>query len=278
LCTDMDRTVIPNGMQAEDTQARRRFRDFCSSPDVTLVYVTGRHRALVREAITEYALPEPDYVITDVGTRIYRVAGDRWYPLEHWENEIERDWNGRSHGELMQLLAPVGELLLQEDSKQNTHKLSYYLPLHCDHERVMAETERLLEAEGVEASLIWSIDEPENIGLLDVLPRNATKLHAIEFIYHELGYGLEEVLFAGDSGNDLPVLSSEVRSVLVANADKGVQEAAQRLAAEHGHADALYLAKERGLGMNGNYAAGVLQGVWHFLPAFRELLEERGGS
>ena len=40
LCTDLDRTLIPNGRQLEAPQARRRFTEFCESPEVTLVYVT----------------------------------------------------------------------------------------------------------------------------------------------------------------------------------------------------------------------------------------------
>lgn len=273
LCTDMDRTVIPNGMQMEDSQARRRFAEFCTHPGVTLVYVTGRHQALVKEAISEHGLPEPDFVISDVGTKIYRVVDHEWHGLIRWEEEIAKAWNGKGHEQIRQLLSPVSELALQEPGKQNTHKLSYYLSLDIDHTEVIARMERYLKDANVAASLIWSIDEPENIGLLDVLPRNATKLHAIEFLQRSLEYLLDEVVFAGDSGNDLPVLTSPIHSVLVANASVDVQRSALQRAAENGNSDALYLAKERGLGMNGNYAAGVLQGVWHFAPAFRSLLE-----
>jgi len=276
LCTDMDRTVIPNGMQSEDPQARRRFREFCENEEISLVYVTGRHKSLVQEAIKQYELPEPDFAITDVGTRIYRIADHEWQPLKSWEEEIDKDWNGKNHEQIRQLLSPVSELELQEQSKQNTHKLSYYLPLDIDHEAVIARMEKYLDTAKVAASLIWSIDEPENIGLLDVLPRNATKLHAIEFLQSQLGYRSEEVVFAGDSGNDLPVLISPVRSILVANASGDVKAVALKSAEVHGNADALYLAKKNGLGMNGNYTAGVLQGIWHFAPAFRNLLEETG--
>ena len=141
----------------------------------------------------------------------------------------------------------------------------------------MQEMETYLSQEGVMASLIWSIDEAKNIGLLDVLPRNATKLHAIEFLQRQLGYQPKEVVFAGDSGNDLPVLSSPIHSILVANASKDIKEAALKSAANNGNTDALYIAKESGLKMNGNYTAGVLQGIWHFVPSFRNLIEESGG-
>lgn len=276
LCTDMDRTVIPNGAQAEHPDARRRFADFCRHAEVTLVYVTGRHQALVQEAIRNYALPQPDFAITDVGTKIYRTSDDQWQVMNAWELEIDKDWKGKNHQDIKRLLSIFAELRLQELSKQNTHKVSYYLPMNQAQDDLMIRMQECLKREGVDASLIWSVDEPNSIGLLDVLPRNATKLHAIEFLQRQLGYGQHEVIFAGDSGNDLPVLGSAVCSVLVANATDEVKSEAVRLAENNGCRDTLYIAKADGVGMNGNYAAGVLEGVWHYAPSFRGRLIEVG--
>lgn len=276
LCTDMDRTIIPNGTQPEHPGARRMFADFCRLPAVTLVYVTGRHQALVQQAISDYALPEPDFVITDVGTKIYQLAARRWQEWAIWAQEIGRDWIGKTHQQLQQLLNDIPGPYLQEQGKQNTHKLSYYVPLSADPKSVLAQMQTRLDREDVAATLIWSVDEPNRIGLLDVLPRNATKLHAIEFLQAQLGYRLGEVIFAGDSGNDLPVLTSAIPSVLVANASAEVKQTAQNLAKQNGHADALYLAKDGALNLNGNYAAGVLQGIWHFAPAFRDKIQPGG--
>ena len=75
LCTDLDRTLLPNGPQAESPEARRHFAVLTARPEVTLAYVTGRHQALVRQAISDYSLPSPDYVLADVGTTIYEIAG-----------------------------------------------------------------------------------------------------------------------------------------------------------------------------------------------------------
>jgi len=38
---------------------------------------------------------------------------------------------------------------------------------------------------GIKANLIWSIDEQAGIGLLDVLPASANKLHAIHFLMQQ---------------------------------------------------------------------------------------------
>jgi hydroxymethylpyrimidine pyrophosphatase-like HAD family hydrolase len=72
LATDLDRTLLPNGEATESPGARAAFARVAARPEVALAYVTGRHRALVEDAIAEYVLPRPDYVIGDVGTTIIR--------------------------------------------------------------------------------------------------------------------------------------------------------------------------------------------------------------
>lgn len=272
LCTDMDRTIIPNGFEPEHPDARKRFKQFCSNAGVTLVYVTGRHIALVKHAIHNYALPEPSYIISDVGTKIYQMINNQWSEMPEWVTEIDKDWKGYNALDIRQFFSPITELILQESSKQNTHKLSYYLPLYLDNDDVIRRMKSLLANIEIDVSIVWSLDEPKNTGLIDILPRHATKLHAIEFLQKKLDYSLEEVIFAGDSGNDLPVLSSQINSVLVDNASNDIKFEAQQLAAVSGNADSLYIANSSQLEMNGNYSAGVLEGVWHYAPEFRDLL------
>ncbi len=276
LCCDLDRTLIPNGDQPESPAAREQFSAFCARPEVCLAYVTGRHRQLVNQAIADYRLPVPDFAVTDVGSKIYRLNAEDWREVEPWQKQIAADWRGKNHAHLEQALRAIPELQLQEVAKQNRYKLSYYLALDSDKVRILKLMAELLGELAVDASLIFSIDEQAQIGLLDVLPKNATKLHALEFLQQRLGYARGEVLFAGDSGNDLPVLGSGVRSVLVANANAELKDQACELARRNGHGDALYLARNHNAAPVGNYAAGVLQGVWHFCPEFHPQLQGLG--
>jgi len=268
LCTDLDRTVLPNGHQAESPQARPRLRRVAARPEVTLVYVSGRDRRLLREAIEAYELPMPDYAIGDVGTTVYAVGDGRWRAWEAWAREIAPDWVGHTREELAGWLADVPELTLQEPDKQNTYKLSYYAPQDADRARLLDAVRERLQARGVRAGLIWSVDEPAQVGLLDVIPAGATKLHAVRFLMRKLGFDPARTVYAGDSGNDLPVLASEVPAVLVRNAADAVREEALAQARAAGTADRLYLARGGFLGMNGNYAAGVLEGLVHFIPEY----------
>lgn len=274
ICTDLDRTLLPNGLQPESPEARAAFARLTARPEVILAYVSGRHRALVEEAIREYCLPLPEWIVGDVGTTIYHVENGQWRHWLDWERDIAVDWRGLTAGALRPLFADLPALRLQEESKQNRYKLSYYLTLQTDAGALQAEMARRLEAEKLAASLIYSIDEAAGTGLLDVLPARATKLHAVEFLMRRQGYAVGDTVFAGDSGNDLPVLASGIPSVLVANAAAEVAEQASALARRHGTSAALYLARGGFLGMNGNYSAGILEGVAHFLPFTRLWMEQ----
>jgi hypothetical protein len=61
--------------------------------------------------------------------------------------------------------------------------------------------------------------------------------------------------------------------VLVANASAEVRSAAQQGAREAGQADSLYIACGGYLSMNGNYSAGILEGVAHYYPRLLESIE-----
>jgi len=276
LCTDLDRTLLPNGPQAESSGVRAKFRQLVTQRGVTLVYVTGRDRRLVEDAIGEYQLPHPEYVIADVGSTIYEIQQHDWRLWDKWEQEISPDWAGKSHDQMHSLFSSSLLLKLQEDKKQNTYKLSYYVSLEADHEALMLEMHSILVSNKIRANLIWSIDELAGTGLLDVLPASANKRHAIEFLMKQLGFDLSNTIFAGDSGNDVAVLTSPIRSVLVANASPDVRDEAQQLALNLGEMDALYCAHGGFLGMNGNYSAGILEGVAHYMPEITELIG--GGS
>jgi hypothetical protein len=271
LCTDLDRTLLPNGAQPESPQARQRFAELVSHTGISLVFVSGRDKGLVQDAIKDYQLPQPDFVISDVGTNIYDVREGQWQVWPQWQQEIAPDWNGYSHTQLSDLLSDVTDLQLQELSKQNTFKLSYYVPLHADQKALDQQLRERLDARHIEASLVWSVDEAANIGLLDVLPKRATKLHAVEFLQVYLDIPKSATLFAGDSGNDLPVLTSHIPAVLVANAMPSVTEEAQATAAAAGNQQYLYLAQGDFLDMNGNYSAGILEGVAHYHPELVKL-------
>ena len=288
LCTDLDRTLIPNGDRQESENARRRFAEVACRPEITLVYVSGRDRNLVEKAIAEFAIPEPGWVIGDVGSSLYQLqpnhrAGGQsdhagkpsWLFSRAWQEEISLDWPGFARKQIAETLKDFGELVPQEPERQGSYKLSYYLPIGFELEKLRSKITSKHEERGVHSCLIYSVDPQTQQGLLDVMPLRATKLHAVEFLMKQLGITAANTVFAGYSGNDMPILTSSVPSVLVANADPDIIEEARSCSIEKGTSEFLYLAKGNFLGMNGNYSAGILEGLAHYHPETKGWIEPR---
>ncbi len=261
LCTDLDRTLIPNGMLLESPSAKEYLEHLVQREDITLAYVTGRHRGLIEQAIEEFNLPTPNYAIADVGTIIYQVTADGWYPWQDWSEHLATDWASNSASNISQALVSIPELQPQEVEKQSLFKLSYYVASSTDTGPLDLRIEACLKQLGVNANLIWSIDEEQRVRLLDILPAGASKLRAVRYLMRQKVFHLHDTVFAGDSGNDLDVLASEIRSVLVANAESELKAWAIQLDSE-----SLYVAQGGILGMNGNYRAGIIEGAMHYWP------------
>ena len=276
ICTDLDRTLLPNGKHPESPQARLILARLVSRPEVCLVYVSGRNLSLVQEAIQKYDLPLPHWVVGDVGSTIYQRDGDRWKSWQSWTQEIAGNWQGLNAVDLEPLFADltaISHLILQEPDQQNRFKLSYYLPLDVEKDALQQYIRSRLEAQNIAASLIYSVDEAKEIGLLDILPANATKFHAVGFLMRQLDFDYSNTIFAGDSGNDMQLLVSAVPSVLVANAHEDIIAQAQKQAEEQENINSLYLARGGFLGMNGNYSAGVLEGIAHYHPDTKQWMK-----
>jgi sucrose-6F-phosphate phosphohydrolase len=266
ICTDLDRTLIPNGDQPESPQARALFRQLVSNPQVTLVYVTGRDRVLVQEAIAEYELPIPNFVIADVGSTIYETKNNQWLRVTDWDEQISVDWQHKTQLDLVPFFTDFDQIKLQEITKQGLHKLSYYVSLEAEIEAIIIKMRSKLETEKIQANIIWSIDEKAQIGLLDILPISANKYHAIAYLMKNRNFTLDNTIFSGDSGNDLDVLMSPIKSILVSNATLEMKQKMQSIMNNNNLVNSIYIAQGDYLNMNGNYSAGILEGIFHYFP------------
>jgi len=264
ICTDLDRTLIPNGEQPESPQARPLFRQLVSHSQITLAYVTGRDKMLVQEAIAEYELPIPNFVIADVGSTIYKIKNNQWLRLTDWDEQISVDWQYKTQADLVTFFTDFDQIKLQEITKQGLHKLSYYVSLEAELKPIIIKIRSKLKTEKIQANIIWSIDEKAQVGLLDILPLSANKYHAITYLMKNQNFTLDNTIFSGDSGNDLDVLMSPIKSILVANATLEVKQKMKSIMNNNNLVNSIYIAQGDYLKMNGNYSAGILEGIFHY--------------
>ncbi len=203
-------------------------------PSLVVAYNSSRPVASLRRSLAEHpALPLPDYLIGALGTEIERgaQAGD----MAEFAAELSEGWDRARIVEIAEDL----NLRPHRDEFQRPFKASYDVDGYDASQEVL----RRLESAGLDVSLIYS-----GRTNLDVIPRAAGKGNAIRFLQGHLGIPGEQVVVAGDSGNDLTMFVEPFRGIVVGNADP-------ELAALTGpliyHATA-------------NFAAGVLEGLRHW--------------
>lgn len=267
LCTDLDRTLLPNGEAQESPRAREYFAQLVSHPNILLAYVSGRDQRLVHQAIEEYDLPYPDYLIADVGSTIYQCKNTQFHSIEKWQETISQDWKGYRAQELEAHIGKLYALQLQAKEKQGPFKLSYQVQPATKMQGDINSIHSRLRVLNIRYNCIASVDETINEGLVDILPASANKKMAIDFLVQQLDIHPGQLMFSGDSGNDIDVLSSEYQAVLVANATDEVRQQAIERAKQYN--TPLYLAQARAQPcLNGNYAGGIIDGFLHYFPQF----------
>ena len=167
LCTDLDRTLLPNGLQTESPHSRQIFNEVIRRCGVTLVYVSGRDLKLLQDAIAQYAIPEPHYAIGDVGTSMYQSERHQWHPVEAWTRHLAEEWSPADRERLTHAFSHYPHLRLQEAYKQGRFKLSFYTDPKTLTQAFTHQLERDLAAAGYHACLITSVDETRDLGLVD---------------------------------------------------------------------------------------------------------------
>ena len=111
--------------------------------------------------------------------------------------------------------------------------------------------------------IVYSFDSQDGKGLLDFLPASATKQTALEYVAEVHDTPKEDVVFCGDSGNDIFPLTAGFRGVLVRNADDQLVENVKE-AMERDPSLQAYFAKGNFMGLSGYYTSGVLEGADHY--------------
>lgn len=265
LATDLDRTLIPNGKQKYDSSLSL-FKHLVKQNKIKLIYVTGRNLKLTNEAIKNYYLPKPDYLIANVGSRIYKYKNKKLITDKKWFNYLNKKTKTWDIKKFKKILKEVPGLKIQEKEKQDKYKLSYYVNLKKEKD-ILKKIKLDLGKISQDVKIIYSHDYPKKRGLLDILPKNATKIGAINFLVKELKIPKENIICAGDSGNDLQMLTSDYKTIIVKNANKKLKREIKKIRRSKQTIRNLYIAKNKKIGklkLNGNYVSGIIQGLVYF--------------
>ena len=261
LATDLDRTLLPNGSWPPDPGAIDLFNELTQRHDVLVVYVTGRNLNLTENAIREFGIRYPDVLIGDVGTSIRKYEQDRWKSHDGWDTHVKQSSPRWDADAVRNAVAGVDGLTEQESEHCGPFKQSYYVD-HDRYEAVLKAVDERVKGKFDEV-IVYSFDSQSGKGLLDFLPQSATKQTALEYIADELGANKSDVVFCGDSGNDVFPLTAGFSGVLVRNADDQLVASVKQATDVHPELK-LYFAKGGFKGLNGFYTSGVIEGAYHY--------------
>jgi len=243
LASDVDGTLT--GDRDALNRLASRLHMLRHAGDLFLMLSTGRRLAQVIDGLAEEGLPQPDAVLCQVGTEIYRpplIPDSK--PMPEWRDRLLAEY---SRDEALSFLEGIAGLVMQDDVFNTPLKTSCFLDGCPDPEAAAAEIRRRAEPHADRYQVVWSSGRD-----LDILPASSGKGKAIRFLIRQLNLDPKQVVVAGDTGNDATMFEEFLKGVVVANAKPELLALAESLADGD-----VYVAQKA-------YAAGVEEGLEHF--------------
>jgi HAD superfamily hydrolase (TIGR01484 family) len=253
LATDLDGTFLPLDGDQQHQQALNSIDELVQQHDLSLVFVTGRHFASVRQAMDEFSLPSAATVICDVGTSIYDRTDSGYDFCEAYAQDLNAIVEDCPPERVREVLENVPGLDLQEDEKQGRFKVSFYTD--ADLLKATADAVEIsLKVNTASWSVISSVDPFNGDGLIDVLPKGVSKAYALDWYIRQNQLQPQDVAFAGDSGNDVAALTAGYRSIVVGNAAENVKKQVRQYHQQHDQSAQLHCSEATA-------TSGVLEGL-----------------
>jgi len=209
IITDIDNTLL--GDESPVDKFSEIIRN--SHKKIRFVVATGRTVDSALEVLTENNVPHPDVIISSVGSEIYYNREGHLIYSKGWDVHISNQWNRKN---IVELLKRFKFLTYQEEGAQRKYKISYYMK---EDEKNISKIRELLIAEKIKTSIIFSHGQ-----FLDILPFRASKGKAIRYLSYRWNIPYENILVAGDSGNDEEMLKGEMLGVVVSNYSKELEK------------------------------------------------------
>ena len=234
LVCDIDNTLV--GTREPLRELLRRLVD--AGPKVAWGVATGRRLDMAREVLDEHKVDQPpDFWITSVGSAIHYGRG--MVADQGWQQHINHRWRPER---IREVASGFPGIELQGPEGQDTFKISFHVRDPDDFDP--ASLQATLRKARLPVQVIYS-----HRAFVDLLPVRASKGLAVRYLAMRMGIPLDMVLVAGDSGNDLEMLTGDTLGVVVGNHDPELEV----LRDQH-----------RVFFAEGSYARGILEGIDHY--------------
>lgn len=232
LVLDIDGTVLDDSRPTEGLGTLRYLVEQ-RRDQIRLVFATGRSLSSTMALVEQGILLQPDAIAPFVGTELWVPPWEAPDPI--FERIICRGWDRR---QVMRVLSAFESVEPQPMRMQSPWKVSSYL----EDESLVAVIKTALSDQGVDTMVLYSCGK-----YLDVIPQNAGKRAAVDYLRKSWGIDPNLVLVGGNSGNDIDMLEDpRTPGVVVGNGEDELQNLSE--------AEQVYQA-------DAPFAAGVLEGA-----------------
>lgn len=233
LAADIDGTLL--GDEAGEALLHRFVAQ--ESGHFTLAYVTGRHCKSVLALIEQGRLPSPQFICSEVGTEILDLHDSSNQIGHAYSAQVSSAWD------LEQIYSlGLGEGIRRQEFEEGQPRFQAGFYWDARPESLREFYHRLSPFEHIYIQASYN-------AYLDVLPLALGKGNAVRFLQKQLGLLREQVVVAGDSGNDRQMFETDFKGIVPVNA----LEELKLLARQPWHYHSPYPA-----------ARGVLDGLQHF--------------
>jgi sucrose-phosphate synthase len=208
IISDIDHTLLGN------ENSLKEFTEMLQNihPKIGFGVATGRTVDSAFKVLEEHGVSYPDIIISSVGSEIYYNHDGKLIYSKGWDAHISHLWK---RDKIVTLLKQFDFLNYQEEETQRKFKISYYT---FDNPENLSKLKETLMQNKIKVNVIFSHGQ-----FLDILPYRASKGKAIRYLSYRWNIPYENILVAGDSGNDEEMLKGELLGVVVANYSKELE-------------------------------------------------------
>jgi sucrose-phosphate synthase len=234
IVTGLDHNLIG------DTDALQTFLEILKPyhQKITFCIATGRRLDSALRELARYLIPQPEVLITSLGTEIY--YSPELTPDTTWKNHIDYLWNPRA---LQRIMSEVPGLTMQPNLEQSEFKISYFYS--ADEAPPIEEIKSQLLQNDQTVNVIFSFGQ-----FLDIVPIRASKGYAVRWFIERWGISLENTLTVGVTGADEDLLRGNTLSVVIASQHQNELENLREI-------EPIYFAKTA-------FAKGIVEGIEHY--------------
>lgn len=202
IILDIDDTILG------DKNSQEELKNILSSlpEQIGFGVATGRTIDSAKKILMENNFLLPDLIISSVGSEIYYKNKDEYIYGTGWDTHISHQWK-REH--VVKIMNEFDFLEYQNEDTQRKYKVSYNILTEGIDVDIIRHA---LIKNKIKANVIVSHNR-----FIDILPARANKGRAVRYLSYRWNIPYENILVAGDSGNDEDMLTGELLGVVVGN-------------------------------------------------------------